>query len=98
MPSRNGHISEIVRRALAPKLAQTGAASIDDKTDLVGLGLIDSSDLLEVIIMVEGEAGVEFNPEGLDLEFGMTLEQLVSAFTAPSNVETEKPRIAAARS
>ncbi len=52
--------------------------SLDD--DLVKVGLVDSADLLEVIVAVESDLPVEFNPEGLDLEHGLTLRELVCAF------------------
>ncbi len=74
-------VRELILEALAPKLK---SARIDDGTNLVGLGLVDSADLLEVIILVEQETGAEFNPENLDIESGVTLGQLISAFVATS--------------
>jgi acyl carrier protein len=90
-------IRQMILDVLAPKLAEAGARPIDDDTNLVGLGLVDSADLLEVIVLVEEEAGREFNPEGLDLESGLTLRQLVGAFVAPSASGTEQARTAAGR-
>jgi len=90
-------IRQMILGVLAPKLAEAGAPPIDDDTNLVELGLVDSADLLEVIVLVEEEAGCEFNPEGLDLESGLTLRQLVGAFVAPSASGTEQARTAAGR-
>jgi len=73
----------ILVRALTPKFAAVHASKIDPDTNLIKLGLIDSADLLELIVLVESEVGVEFNPEGLDLEEGLTLRRLVSAFVGP---------------
>jgi acyl carrier protein len=79
-------IRELVVRRLAPKLAQIGVNAVQDDTNLTELLIADSTDLLDVIVFVEEEAAVEFNPDGLDIEQGLTLAQLVSAFsgvTAP---------------
>jgi acyl carrier protein len=79
-------IRELVVRRLAPKLAQIGVNAVQDDTNLTELLIADSADLLDVIVFVEEEAAVEFNPDGLDIEQGLTLAQLVSAFsgvTAP---------------
>jgi acyl carrier protein len=79
-------IRELVVRRLAPKLAQIGVHAVQDDTNLTELLIADSADLLDVIVFVEEEAAVEFNPDGLDIEQGLTLAQLVSAFsgvTAP---------------
>jgi acyl carrier protein len=81
---------EIVLRALAPKLRAAGIDKPDQDVNLVKLGIIDSSDLLEIIVLVEGETGREFNPEGLDLELGLTLGQLASAF-GPIESKTAEP-------
>jgi acyl carrier protein len=79
-------IRELVVRRLAPKLAEIGVHAVQDDTNLAELLIADSADLLDLIIFIEEEAAVEFNPDGLDIEQGLTLAQLVSAFsgvTAP---------------
>jgi acyl carrier protein len=78
-------IRELVVRRLAPKLAQIGVHAVQDDTNLTELLIADSADLLDVIVFVEEEAAVEFNPDGLDIEQGLTLAQLVSAFSALSS-------------
>lgn len=56
-------------------------ADLRDDANLIGIGLIgDSADLVDVIVIVEAESGAQFNPEGLDLETGLTLGQLIAAF------------------
>ena len=72
--------TQIVLRALAPKLRAAGINNPDQSVNLVKLGIIDSSDLLEIIVLVEGETGREFNPEGVDLELGLTIGQLANSF------------------
>lgn len=57
-------------------------ADIPDDADLMKFGLVeDSADLVDIIVVVEAETGIEFNPEGLDLETGLTLGQLIAAFS-----------------
>ena len=80
LAERASHIRELIVRRLAPKLAQIGVHTVQDDTNLAELLIADSADLLDVIVFVEGEAAVEFNPDGLDIEQGLTLTQLVSAF------------------
>jgi acyl carrier protein len=70
-------IRELILELLSPKL---GSAIVDDHTKLVGLGLIDSADLLDVIVSVEQETGLDFDPEGVDLEEGLTIGLLIAAF------------------
>lgn len=70
-------IRELILELLSPKI---GSAIVDDRTKLVGLGLIDSADLLDVIVSVEQETGLDFDPEGVDLEEGLTLGLLIAAF------------------
>jgi acyl carrier protein len=74
-------IRELIVRRLAPKLAQIGVHTVQDDTNLADLLIADSADLLDVIVFVEEEAAVEFNPDGLDIEQVLTLAQLVSAFS-----------------
>jgi acyl carrier protein len=79
-------IRELVVRRLAPKLAEIGVHAVQDDTNLAELLIADSADLLDLIIFVEEEAAVQFDPDGLDIEQGLTLAQLVGAFsdlTAP---------------
>jgi acyl carrier protein len=82
---RENYIRELIVRHLAPKLAQIGIHAVRDETNLAELLIADSADLLDVIVFVEEEAAVEFNPDGLDIERGLTLAQLVSAFSDGSS-------------
>lgn len=77
-------VRALVRDALARKLSMAGHGpqEIGNGTNLIGLGLIDSTDLLDIILEVEGQCGREFSPEGIELENGLTFETLVGAFTA----------------
>lgn len=78
-------IWQIILRALAPRLSAAGNSTIEADTNLAKLGLVDSAALLDIIVQVESEAGVEFNPEGLDLEEGLTMQALVSAFVVDAS-------------
>ncbi len=83
-------IRELVLAALAPKLAAAVAtAIIDNDTNLTELGLIDSADLMEVIVWVEEKGKIEFNPDRIELENGVTLQGLIDAFVARSGAENE---------
>lgn len=47
---------------------------------LLEVSLIDSTLLLDTILEVETRCGVQFNPERIDFETGVTLEALINAF------------------
>jgi acyl carrier protein len=80
--------NEAVRSAVLGALGRTlsasgrGADDIDEQSRLLELGLIDSEDLIEIILEVEQQCGCEFNPEQMDLEAGLTLGELISAFVS----------------
>ncbi len=83
-------IRKLVLAALAPKLAAAVAtATVDDDTNLTELGLIDSADLMEVIVWVEEKGKMEFDPDRIELENGVTLQSLINAFVARSGTENE---------
>jgi acyl carrier protein len=77
-------VRSAVLHALAGRLDAAGrsAAKIDETSQLLQLGLIDSGDLIEVILEVEQRCGCEFTPEELNLETGLTIGSLVAAFIA----------------
>jgi hypothetical protein len=52
----------------------------DASTQLLEVGLIDSKDLLDIILEVEERCAVEFDAEHIDFELGLTLGSLISAF------------------
>jgi acyl carrier protein len=58
--------------------------SIDGSTRLLEVGLIDSTRLLDIILEVETRCGVQFNPEHIDFETGVTLGGLINAFDPAS--------------
>ena len=49
-------------------------------TKLLEEGLIDSKNLLDIILEVETRCSVTFNPERINLEQGLTLVSLITAF------------------
>lgn len=63
-------------------LVRHGLGEIDEECNLLELGLIDSEDLIEIILEVEDQCQCEFNPEAIDMANGVTLRTLVSAFVA----------------
>jgi acyl carrier protein len=82
--------SEMIRRTVLAMLpagrtrSAAGDGSIDASTRLLEVGLIDSTHLLDIILEVETRCGVEFNPERIDFETGITLGGLISAFDPAS--------------
>ena len=80
--------SELIRStvlALIPAgRARLPDGPIDASTRLIEVGLIDSTRLLDIILEVETRCGVQFNPEHIDFETGVTLGGLISAFDPAS--------------
>lgn len=77
---RESTIRDTILAFLAPKLAAIGSTAVDHDANLMGAVLIDSAELLELVIWVEESVEIEFNPDGLNLEDGLTIRQLISAF------------------
>lgn len=77
-------VRSTVLRALMRKLSAAGrdSGSVDDGSKLLELGLIDSEDLIEIILEVEEQCECQFDPEGIDLESGLTLAGLIGSFVA----------------
>jgi acyl carrier protein len=69
-------VEMLARRLGRPDLGET----IDTSTELLAMGLIDSTDLLDIILELEERCAVEFDPEQIDFEAGLTLGSLISAF------------------
>jgi len=83
-------VRELVLAALAPKLAAAAmTVAVGNDTNLTELGLIDSADLMEVIVWFEEQGELEFNPDGLELENGVTLQGLINAFVAKPGTGNE---------
>jgi acyl carrier protein len=76
-------LDSIVRQILLQRLAVSGHPDSDlaQGTRLLELGLIDSEDLVEVILEVEENYNCEFDPTKIDLESGLTLAGFVSSFS-----------------
>jgi acyl carrier protein len=83
--SNSSSKSEIIRSTilelLTPRLSRSGFRSgVDVSTHLLEVGLIDSKDLLDLILEVEERCAVKFDPEQINFETGLTLGSLISAF------------------
>jgi len=76
--------SDVIRHTILAMLpaararSQLGNGGIDASTKLLSVGLVDSKDLLDIILEVV------FNPERINFETGITLGSLVGAFDAAS--------------
>jgi acyl carrier protein len=82
--SKSEMIFSTILEMLTPKLSQLKLrGGVDVSTELVEVGLIDSVDLLDIILEVEHRCAVEFDPTRLDFEGTLTFGNLVSAFTTP---------------
>lgn len=75
-------LGSIVQQILLQKLAASGClhTELSQSTKLLELGLIDSEDLVEVILEVEERCDCDFDPTGIDLESGLTLAGFVRSF------------------
>ncbi len=75
-------LATIVRETLLQRLTAAGfpASELGDGTKLFELGLIDSEDLVEVILEVEERCQCEFDPTAIDLEGGLTLAGFTRSF------------------
>lgn len=71
-------LSEIETGSTPGKTGDSGDLSARDAS--ADLGLIDSSDLLDVILDVEQRCCVIFNPERISFDSVLSLETLVDAF------------------
>jgi len=73
-------ILELLPQGRGRSLLKDG--SLDPSIKLLETGLIDSTNLLDIILEVEMRCGVEFNPSSIDFETGVTLGGLISAFNS----------------
>ena len=71
----------IVELLTARSSRSTLAGGVDESTQLIEVGLIDSTHLLDIILEVEQRCAVEFDPTRVDFDGALTLGSLVSAFT-----------------
>lgn len=77
-------VHAVLAEALARKLRDAGRiVAVARDTALMESGLIDSQDLLDLILEVEERCGRVFDPECFDGGDAITLAKLAGAFTAP---------------
>jgi acyl carrier protein len=72
----------VLLEVLGPRLGRTQSGTVADPAsgELTDLGLVDSSDLLDVVLDVEQRCGVIFNPERISFDSALSLEGLAAAF------------------
>lgn len=74
-------VHDILTEALERKLSDARQTTrVDEDTMLIELGLIDSQDVLDLILEVEQRCGCTFDPERIDLESAITLRAIANAF------------------
>jgi acyl carrier protein len=75
-------VRSTVLAVLASKLRDQGRnlAALHEETKLLELGLIDSEDLIAIILEVEERCECEFDPAEMDFEDGLTLGALITCF------------------
>lgn len=75
-------VLQVLKDTLLRKLAAAGIRepALQDGTDLLNVGLIDSQGLLDVVLEVEEKCGRVFDPEHIDIENGVTIGKLAAAF------------------
>ena len=61
-------------------------ACVDSTTEFFDIGLTNSLALLEIVLTVENETMMSFNPESLDFEGSITPSKMASAFQSPQKV------------
>jgi acyl carrier protein len=76
--------STVLSMIPAARVRALGNGGVDASTRLIEVGLIDSTRLLDIILEVETRCGVQFNPEHIDFETGVTLGGLINAFDPAS--------------
>lgn len=81
--NNSNEVRQLILELLTPKLKSVGYSinDIDDTTDLMTLGILDSLDLLDMMLVIEEKTGFQFCPENADLDHGLTIESFVSAFS-----------------
>ena len=73
---------QALRQALARKLGGAGrrTSAIGDNSNLFDVGVVDSQGLLDLILEVEENCGLMFDPARINFENGVTLGALALAF------------------
>jgi amino acid adenylation domain-containing protein len=78
--NKNEIIFSTILEMLKPRLSRVNAGVVDASTQLLDVGLIDSKDLLDIILEVEQRCAVEFDPTRISFEGPLTFGSLVTAF------------------
>jgi acyl carrier protein len=79
--SKREFICGTILSVLGPRLSRSQfRGDINASTQLLQLGLVDSTDLLDLILEVEQRCAVAFDPARVDFEERLTLGTLVAAF------------------
>ena len=78
--SKNEIIFSTILEMLKPRLSRVNAGGVDASTQLLDVGLVDSKDLLDIILEVEQRCAVEFDPTRISFEGPLTFGSLVTAF------------------
>ncbi|TPG49305.1 acyl carrier protein [Roseomonas nepalensis] len=79
----DGAVRTTILEVLRPKVEQAGLSveALGDE-DLVGLGIIDSIDVMNLIAEVERRTGCSFVWDMFDAEDGLSVSALATAFQA----------------
>jgi acyl carrier protein len=79
--SKSEFICGTILSMLGPRVARSQfRGDISASTQLLQLGLVDSTDLLDIILEVEQRCAVAFDPARVDFEENLTVATLVAAF------------------
>jgi len=71
---------EVMAVVLAVLVSKYPTIQVTDTSDIFASGLADSQEFLDIILEVEGQTGLVFNPEALDFNGIMTPLTLAQAF------------------
>jgi acyl carrier protein len=82
LETRNDKVRDTILSLLASLPSRLDLDERDGSvsTKLLEEGLIDSTNLLDIILEVEMRCAVTFNPERISVEQGLTLGSLITAF------------------
>jgi acyl carrier protein len=78
--SKSEFIFSTILEVLTPRLSGLELKRVDASTQLLEVGLIDSKDLLDIILEVEQRCAVEFDPTRISFDGALTFGSLVTAF------------------
>jgi len=73
-------ITEVMAVVLAVLTSKYPTIPVTDTSDIFASGLADSQEFLDIILEVEGQTGLVFNPEALDFNGILSPLTLAQAF------------------